>query len=92
MYKFKIGDRVVFKENMQLIFAGMTGVVKTRTNDKGMRYGIHMDELSGKFSDCIIPEHFLELLDIELLKERNRLKEEMRLAHIEIDPFGEEVW
>lgn len=88
MYKFKIGDRVVFNDGVAFELGGKIGTICSFIN--GMRYEVLVDSIMCKY--VLIPEHHVELLDLELLKEKNRLKEELRLVHIEIDPFGEEVW
>lgn len=95
MYKFKIGDRVSIKEDMKLIKGNLVGTIKKRTNDKGKRYEIDIDcekNSTNTFRYYILPESCLENLDSELLKEKIRLKEEIRLGHLKIDPFGEENW
>ena len=40
----------------------------------------------------IFYEREIRLIDLEYLKEKEKRKEELRLKHINIDPFGEEDW
>jgi len=91
MYKFEIGDRVMIKKDFVAnSLSGKCATVVGRKNDWGLVYEIKLDEPWGylKTVNFFFYEAYLDYINPSSEKE----KEELRLSHIEIDPFGEEIW
>ena len=90
MSDFKVGDVVIIKSKN---YSGVVGIIKFCTTSCGISYFGIRDPKFNVFGNMIFFEkNEIMIVDPEYLKEKEKRKEELRLKHINIDPFGEEDW
>lgn len=98
---FKIGDSVICHGQMDAIyFKGEIGIIISLRHFNASvkfpeRFDNHLWNCNGidiTNSSYYIDYHLLELADPEKIEYRKKIREEMRLKYMDIDPYGEENW
>jgi len=99
---FQIGDSVICHGQMDdIYFNGEVGIILSMSDSPLLavkfpeRFNNHLwdcDRIDFTNSSYYIYYYLLELTDPEKIEYRKKIREEMRLKHMDVDPYGEETW